>query len=179
MFSSNSNEYQKFSDKTADAASKGSPVNSDTTSQPQPRIPPKPRVPWSTGLFDCFSDVENCCVTCWCPCITFGQIAEIVDQGSSSCAQNGALYAVIACVTACPCCYSCLYRSKMRENYSLHESPCGDCLVHFFCESCALCQEYRELKSRGYNMSVGWHGNAEKHNREVAMAPVVESGMSR
>lgn len=23
------------------------------------------------------------CITCWCPCITFGQIAEIVDKGSS------------------------------------------------------------------------------------------------
>lgn len=23
------------------------------------------------------------CLTCWCPCITFGQIAEIVDKGSS------------------------------------------------------------------------------------------------
>ncbi|OMP06435.1 hypothetical protein CCACVL1_01583 [Corchorus capsularis] len=38
---------------------------------------------WSTGLFDCFSDVPNCCITFWCPCITFGQIAEIVDQGST------------------------------------------------------------------------------------------------
>ena len=24
------------------------------------------------------------CLTCWCPCITFGQIAEIVDMGTSS-----------------------------------------------------------------------------------------------
>lgn len=23
------------------------------------------------------------CITCWCPCITFGQIAEIVDKGST------------------------------------------------------------------------------------------------
>lgn len=185
MYSSNSSQFQKFSDNTADAALEGSPVSSsvdfysDTASHPRPRLPPKPQVPWSTGLCDCLSDVENCCVTFWCPCITFGRIAEIVDKGSSSCGQSGALYAVIACVTGCPCCYSCFYRSKMRQNYSLHESPCGDCLVHCFCESCALCQEYRELKSRGYNMSMGWHGNMERHSREVAMAPVVESGMSR
>lgn len=37
----------------------------------------------------------------------------------------------------------------------LKEEPCGDCLLHCFCEACALCQEYRELKNRGYNMSVG------------------------
>ncbi|CAN7064019.1 unnamed protein product, partial [Brassica oleracea var. botrytis] len=34
----------------------------------------------STGFCDCFSDCKNCCITCWCPCITFGQVAEIVDQ---------------------------------------------------------------------------------------------------
>ncbi|KDO39371.1 hypothetical protein CISIN_1g035457mg [Citrus sinensis] len=58
----------------------------------------------------------------------------------------------------------------------LKDSPCGDCLVHFFCESFALCQEYRELKSRG------WHGNLEKQNRGLTMvstAPVVEGGMTR
>ena len=88
-------------------------------SQPGP-LPLRPRapVPWSTGLWDCFTDVRNCelifikttsfrlkklyqmqnqqsnsiyiflfslkgCITCWCPCITFGQIAEIVDKGST------------------------------------------------------------------------------------------------
>lgn len=73
----------------------------------------------------------------------------------AACVQNGALYTVVACVTGCPCFYSCFYRSKMRQQYLLHESPCGDCLVHCFCESCALCQEYRELKNRGFDMSIG------------------------
>nr|GMD26425.1 protein PLANT CADMIUM RESISTANCE 2-like [Ipomoea batatas] len=67
----------------------------------------------------------------------------------------------------------------MREQYMLKESPCGDCLVHCFCESCALCQEYRELKNRGFDMSIGWHGNVERQNRGIAMAPLVEEGMSR
>ncbi|KAK9091506.1 hypothetical protein Sjap_024683 [Stephania japonica] len=42
----------------------------------------------------------------------------------------------------------------MRHQYHLQESPCGDCLVHFCCETCALCQEHRELKSRGYDMYI-------------------------
>ncbi|KAL7149511.1 hypothetical protein ABFS83_05G045500 [Erythranthe nasuta] len=151
----------------------------DDKPEPRPRIPPKSQVPWSTGLCGCFSDCRNCCITCWCPCITFGQIAEIVDKGSSSCGQNGALYTLIACVTGCPCFYSCFYRSKLRQQYLLHESACGDCCVHCFCESCALCQEYRELKNRGFDMSIGWHGNVERQNRGVAMAPIVEGGMSR
>ncbi|CAL5396740.1 unnamed protein product [Camellia sinensis] len=114
------------------------------------------------------------CITCWCPCIAFGQIAEIVDKGSTSCGASGALYAVIAIVTGCPFFYSCFYRSKMRQQYLLHESPscCRDCLVHCCCEPCALCQECRELKNRGFDLSLEWHGNVE-------MAPVFERGMSR
>lgn len=112
-------------------------TNGSTISQ----IKPKPKVPWSTGLFDCFSDVNNCmyifasnaqtsqqlaldqqflsvppsysalvvsekingslnfdlvagCITCWCPCITFGKIAEIVDKGSA-CKQYVVLHLYI------------------------------------------------------------------------------------
>ncbi|XP_004297456.1 PREDICTED: protein PLANT CADMIUM RESISTANCE 2-like [Fragaria vesca subsp. vesca] len=159
--------------------------SSQMPAPPPPPYQPRPGAatePWKSGLCDCFSDPKNCCITFCCPCITFGQIAEIVDKGSTSCGASGALYTLIACVTTCPCIYSCFYRSKMRRQYSLESSPCGDCLVHFFCEQCALCQEYRELKSRGFDMAIGWHGNIEERNREVAMTPVppmVEEGMSR
>ncbi|KAK6146743.1 hypothetical protein DH2020_020612 [Rehmannia glutinosa] len=166
MYSSNSTEYQKFSDPSnspppAGVPPTGIPVSSspqfysDKSQPPARTIPAKPKVPWSTGLCDCFSDFSN------------------------SCGQSGALYTLLACVTGCPCFYSCFYRSKMRQQYLLHESPCGDCLVHCFCESCALCQEYRELKNRGFDMSIGWHGNVERQNRGVVMAPITEGEMSR
>lgn len=103
----------------------------------------------------------------------------MITLTGAACGQSGALYTVIACVTGCPCFYSCFYRSKIRQQYVLHESPCGDCLVHCFCEQCALCQEYRELKQHGFDMTIGWHGNVERQNRGVIMAPVVEGGMSR
>ncbi|RLM73122.1 cell number regulator 11-like [Panicum miliaceum] len=35
---------------------------------------------WSFGLFDCFDDVGACCLTLFCPCVTFRRIAAIVDQ---------------------------------------------------------------------------------------------------
>ncbi|XVF85416.1 hypothetical protein PTKIN_Ptkin17bG0116400 [Pterospermum kingtungense] len=143
---------------------------------------PAGRVPWSTGLCDCFNDVPNCCITCWCPCITFGQIAEIIDQGRTPCGVSGALYGLLCGFTGCACIYSCFYRSRLRNQYSLEESPCADCCVHFCCESCALCQEYRELKTRGFDVSLGWQGNVERQqNRGVQLptAPVVESGMRR
>ncbi|CAH2053386.1 unnamed protein product [Thlaspi arvense] len=54
----------------------------------------------------------------------------------------------------------------IRSKFGLPESPASDCLTHCFCEFCALCQEYRELKNRGLDPSLGWHGNMQ-----VVMAP--------
>ncbi|XP_010476562.1 PREDICTED: protein PLANT CADMIUM RESISTANCE 2 [Camelina sativa] len=136
---------------------------------------------WSTGFCDCFTDCPNCCITFWCPCITFGQVAEIVDQGSTSCGTAGALYALITAVIGCGCMYSCFYRKKMRAQYNIGGDDCGDCLKHFCCELCALTQQYRELKHRGFDMSLGWAGNVERQNQGgVAMgAPVFQGGMNR
>jgi Cys-rich protein (TIGR01571 family) len=53
------------------------------------------------------------------------------------------------------CLYSCVYRTKMRATYDLDEGECPDFLVHWCCEPCALCQEYRELKNRGFDMGIG------------------------
>lgn len=91
------------------------------------------------------------------PCVTFGQIAEIVDRGSTSCGASAALYTLIVMLTGSgfQSIYSCFYRSKLRAQYGVQESPCHDCCVHFFCEWCALCQEYRELNNRGFQMSLG------------------------
>uniref|UniRef100_A0A0C9QR12 TSA: Wollemia nobilis Ref_Wollemi_Transcript_13379_1113 transcribed RNA sequence n=1 Tax=Wollemia nobilis TaxID=56998 RepID=A0A0C9QR12_9CONI len=125
-----------------------------------------PPAEWSSGLCDCGSDPCNCCLTCWCPCITFGQLAEIVDEGSPSCAVSGLVYGALLCFTGCACCYSCLYRTKMRSKFNLAENPCGDCLLHCFCESCAMCQEYRELKNRGLDPALGWTGNLQKQQRQ-------------
>ncbi|XVF85413.1 hypothetical protein PTKIN_Ptkin17bG0116100 [Pterospermum kingtungense] len=139
---------------------------------------PQDEAPWSVGFCDCLSDMKTCCIACWCPCITFGQIAEIVDKGSTSCGASGALYTLIMFITGCPCLYSCFYRSKLRKQYMLKGGGCGDCMLHCFCETCALTQEYRELKNRGFDMSIGWHANVER-NKGLAMAPVVVKGMSR
>ncbi|KAI3976942.1 hypothetical protein MKX01_008800 [Papaver californicum] len=131
-----------------------------------------PMVPWSTGLCGCFDDCSNCCMTCWCPCITFGQTSEIIDRGSSSCGTNGALYALIGVLTGCSWIYSCTYRTKFRQLYNLEGSSCTDCLTHFCCTSCALCQEYRELKNKGFDVSLGWQGNMARGTAgEVATAP--------
>ncbi|XP_021910018.1 protein PLANT CADMIUM RESISTANCE 2-like [Carica papaya] len=146
-----------------------------------PSVQPARGQEWSTGFFDCCSDVPNCCLTCWCPCITFGRIAEIVDRGSTTCQTSGALYAILAVLTGCACLYSYCYRSKMRKEYELKGNACEDCLAHCCCELCALTQQYRELQNRGFNMSIGWNANMEQmsHVVVVTRAPVVEVGMTR
>ncbi|CAL9774183.1 unnamed protein product [Musa acuminata subsp. burmannicoides] len=123
-------------------------------------------------------DTVRSCITCFCPCITFGQIAEIVDKGATSCGTSGALYALIMYVTCCQCLYSCFYRSKLRAQLGLREEPCADCLVHCCCETCSLCQMYRELNRRGYDMSIGWHANMERQGQPATIPPPVQ-GMSR
>ncbi|GMH23329.1 hypothetical protein Nepgr_025172 [Nepenthes gracilis] len=136
---------------------------------------------WSTGLCDCCSDVPLCCLTCWCPCITFGRIAEIADKGTSSCGVSGALYALILALTGCQFIYSCTYRSKIKQQYGIPASSCGDFCIHCWCECCAMIQEYRELQHHGFEPSLGWEGNLMKQNQVVAMAtaPMAPDGMHR
>ncbi|XP_078181715.1 cell number regulator 10-like [Carex rostrata] len=156
----------------------------------QPNVPPAVGAPiypasmqsvapqaWSSGLCACGNDCGTCCLTCCCPCITFGRIAEIVDQGATSCGTSGAIYGLLMYFTGCQCIYSCTYRSKLRAQYSLVEDPCNDCLVHWCCQTCALCQEYRELQNRGFDMKLGWQGNIARQPAVAMTAPPVQRGM--
>ncbi|KAL8167239.1 LOW QUALITY PROTEIN: hypothetical protein V2J09_008738 [Rumex salicifolius] len=147
----------------------------------EPLVDSSTPMPWSTGLCDCCEDIHSCCMTCCCPCITFGRIAEIVDRGSTSCGISGSLYMMMMCLMGCPWIYSCSYRTKLRGQYALAEGPCSDCCVHCCCGPCALCQEYRQLSNQGFVMSIGWHGNEElnKIRRPTQTAPIVQGGMDR
>ncbi|CAL5430621.1 unnamed protein product [Camellia sinensis] len=183
MYSSNTTADQRYVHPPPQAPPPPPSGNQQPPTQP---LLPKTNGAWSTDLFDCFDDIPNCCITCWCPWITFGQIAEIADEGSPSCEASVVMYALTAALTGYPWIYSCRYRSKIRQQYmfnnasiTLQETPCDDGLVHCFCEPCALCQEYRELKNRGFDMCLGWKGNVEKQNRQIATAPTVEVGMTR
>ncbi|KAI4330286.1 hypothetical protein MLD38_028586 [Melastoma candidum] len=175
---------------TTKYAAHGLPASMSIPTQPcpplymaGPRVTPSGAVtPWSSGLCHCFDDPQNCLITCFCPCVTFGQIAEIVNKGSISCAATGAIYAILGLV-GLPCIYSCLYRSRLRGQYDVEESPAADCLVHFCCEPCALCQEYRELHGRGFDMAIGWEANMDRQKRGVRTttmaAPPAFGGMTR
>ncbi|KAJ6891182.1 hypothetical protein NC651_024630 [Populus alba x Populus x berolinensis] len=144
-------------------------------------VPPPSQFPegqWSTGICNCFDDPSNCLLTCFCPCITFGQIAEILDRGNTSCRLQGLIYCAMSHI-GCAWLYGGVYRSKLRGFLSLPETPCADWLVHCCCCVCSLCQEYRELKNHGADPSLGWQANVEKWNREGLKPPLAAPGMYR
>ncbi|CAF2075403.1 unnamed protein product [Brassica oleracea var. botrytis] len=110
---------------------------------------------WTTGLYDCFSeDISTCYFTWFCPCVAFGRIAEILDKGETSQGLAGLMLVAMSKV-GCGWYYASKYRAKLRNQYSLPEEPCSDGAIHFFCCSCALSQEHRELKYRGLDPSLG------------------------
>ncbi|KAB2625681.1 cell number regulator 7-like [Pyrus ussuriensis x Pyrus communis] len=125
-------------------------MNVDYRDQPQ-------QSRWSRGLCHGGEDVTACYITCFLPCITFGQIAETVDEGRSSCVNQSTVYGLLFTIQ-CHWFYSWLYRDKLRQKFGMPEEPCSDCCVHFWCYACALCQEHAELKHRGFNPSKGWTG---------------------
>ncbi|CAG9460004.1 unnamed protein product [Pedinophyceae sp. YPF-701] len=119
---------------------------------------------WSSNICDCFQDAPSCCYVFACsPCVyaDLMQRQSVLDQ----CGVTGH-----ACMYYCLCTYvpSTLYiptcfcvpcitqntRRMLRNKYQLPEEPCNDCCTHFWCHSCALCQEFRELKYRGVSKHV-------------------------
>ncbi|KAK8537338.1 hypothetical protein V6N12_043504 [Hibiscus sabdariffa] len=137
---------------------------------------------WSTGVCGCCSDVSICCLTTFCPCITFGRSAGIISKGRVSCWENCVLYVLVhhllGLFPSVLC--GCVYRRKMREEFGLKQGPCHDFFVHCFCHYCALCQEYRELENQGFDLKLGWDENAERmQNRGVTLAPATEGEMKR
>ncbi|KAK1565006.1 hypothetical protein Q3G72_016732 [Acer saccharum] len=132
---------------------------------------------WSSGLFDCMNDPMNAVITALFPCLTFGQVAEIIDEGHTSCGTSGMLYGAIAFFIAVPCIMSCTYRTKLRNKFGLPEAPAPDWITHFLCEWCALCQEYRELQLRGWDPTIGWQGNVARNQPQVSTMPPMNQRM--
>ncbi|GMY22194.1 protein PLANT CADMIUM RESISTANCE 7-like [Fagus crenata] len=151
--------------------------NNNTNPESAPHAPSPPLGQWTTGLCGCFEDPSSCWVTCCCPFITFGRIAEVVDQGGTSCFSAARNYMLLAHIGAVFL-YTCTYRTKLRGLYKLPAEPCGDCCVHSFCTACALCQEYRELKNRGLDPSIGWVAN-EKMKGGTTAPPIPAPSMTR
>uniref|UniRef100_A0A7N1A7F7 Protein PLANT CADMIUM RESISTANCE 8 n=1 Tax=Kalanchoe fedtschenkoi TaxID=63787 RepID=A0A7N1A7F7_KALFE len=136
-----------------------SPAPQYASPAPQYAAPAVPiGVPWSTGLFDCHEDEPIALMTSFLPCVTFGQIAEILDQGQMTCFLGSFIYALMMPALCSQWVMGSKYRKVLRQKYNLVEAPYEDVVSHIFCPCCSLCQEFRELERRGLNPALGWNG---------------------
>ncbi|XP_057543182.1 protein PLANT CADMIUM RESISTANCE 9-like [Amaranthus tricolor] len=139
------------------------------------QLPPEGQ--WTTGFHDCCQDRSLCLKTCFCPCETMGEIAEIIDGGTTSKEKACIRYSILP--AGWKGMYAAGYRRRLREMFKLPEEPHTDCIVHQCCCVCGLTQEYRELKNRGADPSLGWPGNLEKWNRQGIKEPPITTRMAR
>ncbi|XP_059642082.1 protein PLANT CADMIUM RESISTANCE 8 [Cornus florida] len=114
--------------------------------------------PWSTGLFDCHENQTNAVMTSCLPCVTFGQIAEVLDGGEMTCPLESFIYVLMMPALCSQWIMGSKYRTKLRKKYDLVEAPYEDVISHIFCPCCSLCQEFRELQIRGLDPALGWNG---------------------
>ncbi|CAI5477709.1 unnamed protein product [Closterium sp. Yama58-4] len=126
---------------------------------------------WTTGWCGCFDDCNSCCCVYWCPCVAIGRIAEIADAGEADATQTCLFWYLIEAFSCCGCLYSMGYRKKLRMKYGLPAQPCGDIWMHWCCALCAVSQEYRELKNRGWDPVIGYSANKSRTPPPAAVHP--------
>ncbi|XP_022152927.1 protein PLANT CADMIUM RESISTANCE 8 [Momordica charantia] len=129
---------------------------------------------WSTGLFDCHEDETNAVMTAFLPCVTFGQIAEVMDQGELTCPLGSLIYALMMPALCSQWLMGSKYRTRLRNRYNLVEAPYTDIISHVFCPCCSLCQEFRELRKRGLDPALGWNGILAQRQAGVGQPETVE-----
>jgi Cys-rich protein (TIGR01571 family) len=100
-------------------------------------------VSWEEPLFGCINDIKVCFLIAACPlispCVQGKAVAKATQE---SC--------WIPCLCACSlaCIGAAINRSRIRDQYLIDGSWLGDCMAHFCCSACAVCQEYREATTR-------------------------------
>lgn len=99
---------------------------------------------FSTKLTDINKDIGITCLTCWCPCITFGEIFQDIYDVP----QLLGCLVYIFCGSF-RCCLSVFNRFGLRKKYNINGEQNKDFLldvcIHCWGHPCALCQERREL----------------------------------
>jgi Cys-rich protein (TIGR01571 family) len=125
--------------RTADAALLRPPERSVDPIQWDGTVVEKPK--WSTDICDCNDDCGGYCFALWCPCVVFGQNSEAALN------KNAALDGFGWCMLT-PI-FNWLFggtrRTAIRVKYNIEGDGCEDVCCHFWCTSCVLAQETREI----------------------------------
>ncbi|CAI5497076.1 unnamed protein product [Closterium sp. Naga37s-1] len=143
-------------------------------SQDEASVVSEPTREWSTGIFSCVpgsdehtsSDCEICCLGMFAPCVLYGsnmtRLTGDANEFYDSCMRYTALFVLGKCLLHCNALApisSWPSRSAIRSQLRLQSGAeditsdpsdsCHrsyDCMLHFFCHRCALCQEAREIR---------------------------------
>ncbi|XP_037391371.1 cornifelin homolog B-like [Pygocentrus nattereri] len=93
---------------------------------------------WSSGIFDFYNNVPECCYSFWClPCI-----ACSTAKNHGECFWLPLLeFGFIPPITLS-------MRTSVRERYHIEGSICNDCVYSSFCCPCVWCQMSREINIR-------------------------------
>lgn len=138
---------------------------------------------WEGELFDCFDHRRIALESAFCPCYRFGK--NMKRAGFGSCYIQAAIYLILAigafvnfiafAVTRRHCfiylavsliifvgAYLGFFRTLIRKKFNIKgsDSSLDDCIYHFACPCCTLCQESRTLEMN--NVQDGtWHGRGD------------------
>lgn len=88
----------------------------------------------------------NYCLGFWCPCILFGQNVEDGELiNEDGCNSAGCAIGWLALTPIFNWLLGGTKRTAMRIKYGIDGNGCDDACTHFWCTSCALAQERREI----------------------------------
>ncbi|KAK3431737.1 hypothetical protein EUGRSUZ_E03677 [Eucalyptus grandis] len=132
---------------------------------------------WEGEVLDCFEDRRVALQSSCCPCYRFGK--NMKRAGFGSCFMQGTFHFVLAfcaffsviafAVTKRPLfiylavafafslgTYMGLFRAQIRKKFNIKgsDSSLDDCVYHFICPCCALCQVKFLLKSCSNSMKL-------------------------
>ncbi|CAI7795371.1 unnamed protein product [Closterium sp. NIES-53] len=124
-------------------------------------VPWVPEGAWTTSVFACCDDIPSLCCVAWCPCVMVGRNAEIVTDGFTDPCRACVGWALLqlACSGAF---FARDSRKRLREKYMLPQRPFSDFWMHCLCACCAIAQEHRELRNRGWDPALGYAGNVRR-----------------
>lgn len=158
---------------------------------------------WSTNLFDCAKDEESCWWSTWCCWMVFARTTHSFDLGNSYTnivifwlyiilvllsSLFGFQFIVLLLGAIIFAAIRANIRTKIRGKLHVAGSYTSDCLSHFFCACCAVCQEAREANEVGTpvldycsgerieNQEIAHEVAIGRQGQPITSAPLIDGG---
>ncbi|KAI9812347.1 MAG: hypothetical protein M1826_002915 [Phylliscum demangeonii] len=126
---------------------------------PQQLTAPAPagRRTWNFRMFECFNPIDECLITCCCPCITFGKVHHRLHKDPKLTGYSPLNASCLGFFLSSYCGLHwfplMLQRSDMRSKYNLDGTMLEDFARACCCACCDLVQESKESALREGEMA--------------------------